>query len=65
MHKQLKHVCDCCGNYIYDDYEEVPIYLLEFPNDLFFFCSEGCLWEFVKEHTLEGWVNPKGSIDRD
>lgn len=65
MHNQLKHVCDHCTNYIYDDYEEVPIYLLEFPNDLFFFCSEDCLWEFVKEHTLDGWVNPKGSIERD
>lgn len=64
MH-ELYHYCEWCGNRIHDPDEEVPIYILELPNDLLFFCSDDCLWDFVKDHTLEGWVNPKGSVDRD
>ena len=61
-----KHICDFCGNYIYEPNEDVPITILELPDgSIYFFDNEDCLWEFVKEHTLEGWVNSKGSIDRD
>ena len=53
MH-ELYHYCEWCGNRIHDPDEEVPIYILELPNDLLFFCSDDCLWDFVKDHTLEG-----------
>ena len=62
----LVHYCDHCGYQLEEEDKEVPIYVLRLPtNEMYFFCSEGCLEDFLKDLTFEGYVYPNGSIDID
>jgi hypothetical protein len=66
MRMPLCHYCDCCGNYLEDPNEEVGIVILELPNsDIFFFCSEGCMDDFIREHTVYATLYNNGLVDRD
>lgn len=61
----LKHHCDYCGCQIYELNEEVSIIILETPNDMIFFCSDSCMWDFVKDNSTYAYVNDQGAILRD
>ncbi len=62
----LIHFCDECGSDIHHPTEEIPIYILEMPNnEIYFFCCEDCRDDFIKEMCLDGYVTPSGSILRD
>ena len=66
MKMPLCHYCDCCGNNLEDPNEEVGIVILELPNsDIFFFCSEDCMDDFIREHTVCATLYSNGSVDRD
>lgn len=57
--------CSSCGNRLEDANDEVPIEILNFEDgNIYFFCCEDCLWEFVKEHTVGAYINPNGSIEQ-
>ena len=59
----IKYFCDYCGMLINDDYEEVPITLLELANDVLLFCDNDCLRKYINENTIEKYVNYNGDID--
>ena len=62
----LVHYCDCCGFQLEEEDKEVPIYVLKLPtNEMYFFCSEDCMEDFLKDLTFEGYVYPNGSVDMD
>lgn len=57
--------CDFCGN-ILDCYEdEIPISILTLPcGHIMFFCCIDCLWDFVKDHTEDAYINSNGVVER-
>ena len=57
--------CDFCGN-ILDCYEgEIPINILALPcGHIMFFCCIDCLWDFVKDHTEDAYINSNGVVER-
>lgn len=57
-----KIICDYCANLINDDYSEVPMIVLELPNDILLFCDEDCQRKYVNECTLEKYVDYEGNI---
>ena len=58
-----KVYCDFCGNIINDDYSEVPMIMLELPNDTFLFCDEDCMNKYIEECTFVKYVDYEGKID--
>lgn len=62
----LHHYCDYCHNRIDDPNEEVPITMLKLPcGDIFFFCGEDCLWDFINEYSTWGYLLPSGAIEEE
>jgi hypothetical protein len=59
----IKHFCDYCNSYINDSYDEVPITILELPNETLIFCDYDCLRKYINELTIEKYVNYNGDID--
>ena len=57
-----KIVCDYCANLINDDYSEVPMIVLELPNDILLCCDEDCQRKYINECTLEKYVDYEGNI---
>lgn len=62
---RLYHHCDFCGNRLEQLEDEVPISILALPcGDILFFCCEDCLWDFVKDHTEDAYINSNGVVER-
>ena len=57
-----KITCDYCANLINDDYSEVPMIVLELPNDILLFCDEDCKRKYINDCTLEKYVDYEGNI---
>lgn len=57
-----KLICEWCLNVINDDYDEVPIIILELDSQTNLFCCDDCLNKFIRESTLEKYVDYEGNI---